>query len=100
MCEITKKITAEGVNYFICKVSNEGERDGYWAFKASDVDSNGRLTKEYNGITGFKNDCERDTILSVICFERCRAWNADHSEATDMEKTLHIVEVHNELFSN
>lgn len=38
----------------------------YWAFNEKFIDENGRLTKEFNGITGHRNDNLKDTLCAVM----------------------------------
>ena len=52
MKQITKYIE-NGRTFYIFKAEDKGVANGYWAFEDKDIDSQGRLKKEYNGITGF-----------------------------------------------
>ena len=44
----------------------------YFAINQNDIDENGKLTKEYNGITGHANEDINDTINSVIFTDKIK----------------------------
>ena len=61
MKRITTYIEA-GRAFEICKATGEGKKDGYWAFEDKYIDENGRLTKDFNGISGFFTQSMEETI--------------------------------------
>lgn len=54
-----------GRKFFICKETGHGEANGYWAFEDKDVDENGRLKKQFNGITGHHSKTLAETKEKV-----------------------------------
>lgn len=64
MNKVTEYIEA-GRCFTICKADGMGDADGYWAFEDKDIDSDGRLMKQFNGISGFHTDSLKETIERV-----------------------------------
>lgn len=54
-----------GRTFEICKMTGAGERDGYWAFEDKYIDENGRLAKQFNGISGFHSETLKECIKRV-----------------------------------
>lgn len=64
MKKVTEYIEA-GRCFTICKAEGMGSADGYWAFEDKNIDADGRLTKQFNGINGFHTDSLKETIERV-----------------------------------
>ena len=55
-----------GRTFYICKATNQGDANGYWAFEDKDVDSkSGELMKQFNGISGHHSETMKETIMKV-----------------------------------
>lgn len=89
---MVKEFVIHGHAYAICK-DNEG---CFWGFDLSELDENGCLAKEYNGITGHRNKTMIETMRS--CYQSARTENeVDRTKlkAMDMdeiEKVQQIIE--------
>ena len=64
MKKVTEYIEV-GRRFTICKAENMGAADGYWAFEDKDIDTDGKLKKQFNGINGFHTESLNQTIERV-----------------------------------
>ena len=64
MEQVTKYIE-QGRTFYIFEEKRDIPQRGYWAFEDCFFDEAGRLTKEFNGITGFHSDNIATTIERV-----------------------------------
>lgn len=84
---IVKEFITHGHSYAICK-DNKG---GFWGFDRADLDEQGRLAKEYNGITGHHSSEMIETMRH--CYQSARTANEINKEklrAGDMEEILKL----------
>ena len=71
------------------------DNDGfYWAFNEKYIDEDGRLTKQFNGITGHRNDNVNDTLIAVMNEVDIEKWDAEHDvDSMDMTRLLAMKEI-------
>ncbi len=73
------------------------DNDNYfWAFNEKDIDSNGRLKKEFNGLTGYRNAELNDTLIAVMTNIDVAEWDAQNpkEDKFDMERLLAIKDIY------
>lgn len=84
---VVKEFVTHGHSFAICR-DNEGS---YWGFNLAELDENGRLAKEYNGITGHRNKTVIETMRA--CYQTARANNEidrDKLKAMDMSELMKL----------
>ena len=84
---VVKEFITHDHSYAIC-LDNEGN---YWGFDRSELDEQGRLTKEYNGINGHRESKMIDTMRR--CYQSARTENEiDRAKlkANDMNEFLKL----------
>ena len=80
---VVREFVTHGHSFAICR-DNEGN---YWGFNLADLDENGRLAKEYNGITGHRNATVIETMRA--CYQTARTNNEidrDKLKANDIDE--------------
>jgi hypothetical protein len=89
---MVKEFVTHGHAYAICKDND----DCFWGFDLSELDENGCLAKEYNGITGHRNETMIETMRS--CYQSARTDNEidreklKSNDMAELEKLLAIIE--------
>lgn len=89
---MVKEFITHGHSYAICR-DNEG---GFWGFDLSELDENGRLAKEYNGITGHHSKTMIETMRA--CYQSARTHNEIDREKlkandiNELNKLMQIIE--------
>lgn len=56
---------SRGRRFAICEVQGRGAEDGYWAFEDTDIDEDGKLRRQVNGIQGHHSPTIRETVERV-----------------------------------
>ena len=64
MTKVTTYIEG-GREFLICKCDDGTERNGYWAFEDKDIGPDGKLLKQFNGISGFHSQTVAECIGMV-----------------------------------
>ena len=84
---MVREFITHGHAFAICK-DNEG---CFWGFNLADLDENGCLKKEYNGITGHHGKTIIDTMIA--CYQTARTNNeVDRAKlkAFDMDELMKV----------
>lgn len=89
---MVKEFITHNHSYAIC-IDSEGE---YWGFDLSDLDENGKLAKEYNGITGHHGKTMIETMRA--CYQSARTENEinkqklEANDVDELQKLMQIIE--------
>ncbi len=89
---VVREFHTHGHAYAICK-DNEG---CFWGFDLAKLDDEGRLAKEYNGITGHRSTEMIDTMRK--CYQQARTENEidrdklSNFDMDEMKKLHRIIE--------